>query len=175
MRTYMFLVLSSLLLAGIPISSQAEVKDVNFRYGRGFSGDEFDQFDIAMSMPLEWQKDLGSGWLMHSDLEGILGVLTWDNDTALKLSVMPNLLMTSPSGKLELIAGIGMGVMLGETEFGNDHDLGGPFFLQGNLGVRWYLTESFFAGYRYYHQSNAKIYSNNSSVNLNQVEIGWKF
>ena len=88
---------------------------------------------------------------------------------------MSNVLVTSPAGKLDVIAGIGMGVMLGDTKFSDDHDLGGPFFFQGQVGVRWYFIENIFAGYRYYHQSNAHIYSSNNSVNLNQVELGWKF
>lgn len=170
------LVLVGLLFCGMPDCSQAEViKDVSFRYGRGFNGSDFDQFDIALSTALPWRKTFDSGWLMHSGVEGIMGVLTWDGDTAVKPSVMANLLITSATGKLDMIAGMGMGVMLGDTEFSDDHNLGGPIFFQGQAGIRWHFTESFFAGYRYYHQSNAGIYSNNNSVNLNQIEVGWQF
>lgn len=171
-RVVVMVVLSFIILSEV---AQAEINDVSFRYGRGFDGKDFDQFDLVVSMSLPWEKPLDNGWLMHSTIEGILGVLTWDGDTAVKPSVMPNLVFTSPGGKLDLVGGLGMGVMIGDTEFNDDHNLGGEFFLQGQLGLRWYFVENFFAGYRYYHQSNAGIYSSNNSVNLNQVEVGWKF
>ncbi|SHO50864.1 hypothetical protein [Desulfopila aestuarii] len=131
MRTCKILFFAVLSFFAMTMCSQAEVKDVSFRYGRGFDGKDFDQFDIAVSMALPWQRSLNSGWLTHFDVEGILGVLTLDGDTAVKPSVMSNVLVTSPAGKLDVIAGIGMGVMLGETKFSDDHDLGGPFFSRG--------------------------------------------
>lgn len=166
---------SLLLLLLSSISQAAAVSDVSFRYGKGFRGTDFDQFDLAASMDLPWQTTFDSGWVIRSQVEGILGVLTWDGDTAVKPSVMPDLVITSPGGRVDLIAGLGCGVMIGDTEFSDDHDLGGPFFLQGQAGVRFHITKNVFAGYRYYHQSNAGIYDSNDSVNLNQVEIGWKF
>jgi len=154
----------------------AELEDIGFRYGHGFDGNEFDQFDLFLTMDLPWQKTFAGGWMLRSDIEGILGVLTWDGDTAVKPSVMPNLVLTTPGKKVDFIAGLGLGVMIGDTEFDDDeHDLGGPFFFQGQAGFRLHLSERYFLGYRYYHQSNAGIYDSNASVNLNQIELGYRF
>jgi len=156
-------------------TSHAALDNVGFRYGHGFDGKEFDQFDLFLTMDLPWQKTFDGGWMLRSNIEGILGVLTWDGDTAVKPSIMPNLVLTTPGKKVDFIAGLGLGVMIGDTEFDDDHDLGGAFFLQGQAGFRVHLTERFFLGYRYYHQSNAGIYDNNNSVNLNQIELGYRF
>lgn len=153
----------------------AETTSVGLRYGKGFRGTDFDQYDLVVSRDFSWQKSCPYGWRMRSDIEGILSVLTWDGDTAIKPSVMPNLILSSPGKKVDLIAGIGLGVMIGDTEFSDDHDLGGAFFFQGQAGFRVSITENIFLGYRYFHQSNADIYDRNASINLNQVEIGWKF
>jgi hypothetical protein len=118
------------------------------------------------------------GWVLHSEVDGILSVLTWNGDTAVKPSVMPSLVLSSPAGQVDLIAGVGVGWMFGETDFGDDgdqHDLGGPFFLQGQVGFRVNVTDKVFVGYRYFHQSNAGIYNHNASVNINQIELGWSF
>lgn len=165
-------VLALLLVAGI---SQAQLASVGLRYGHGFGGEDFDQYDLSVSMALPWQRSYDSGWLLHADVEGLIGVLTLDGDTAVKPSIMPSLILTSPGKRIDFLAGLGFGVMLGDTEFSDDHDLGGPFFLQGQVGFRVHLTDKFFTGYRYYHQSNAGIYSSNDSVNLHQVEIGYRF
>ncbi len=156
-------------------ASSFELASVGVRYGQGFRGTDFDQYDISATMDLPWQKECPYNWLLHSDIEGILSVLTWDGDTAVKPSVMPNLILSTPGGMVDFIAGLGLGVMFGDTEFDGDHDLGGAFFFQGQAGFRVNVTDNVFVGYRYYHQSNAGIYNSNDSVNLNQVEIGWKF
>ena len=159
----------------IASSSWAEPGSVGVRYGKGIRGKGYDQFDLYASKDLSWQRSWPDSWLLRSDVEGILGVLTWDGDTAVKPSLMSNLILSSPGKKVEFVAGIGLGVMFGDRYLSDDHDLGGPFFLQGQAGFRVSLADDFFVGYRYYHQSNGKIYANNDSVNLNQIEIVRKF
>lgn len=160
----------------LPTISPAEVTDVGLRYGRSFGDTDFEQYDLSASLDLPWRKTYSSNWLLRTGLEGMASVLTWDGDTAFKPSLMTNLLLSSPGGRVDFIVGLGLGVMIGDTEFDDgDHDLGGPFFLQGQAGFRLGLTDNVFIGYRYFHQSNAEIYESNDSVNIHEVEIGWRF
>lgn len=156
-------------------ASSFELSSAALRYGKGFRGTDFDQYDLSATMDLPWQKKCAGDWLLHADVEGILSLLTWSGDTAVKPSIMPNLIISTPEGLIDFIAGLGLGVMLGDTEFDGDHDLGGAFFFQGQAGFRVNVTDTIFVGYRYYHQSNAGLYNSNDSVNLNQIEVGWKF
>lgn len=159
-------------------AAQADLSKVGLRYGKGFQDADFDQYDLFVSMELPWRTEVSSGWVLRSEIDVFLSALTWDGDTAVKPSVMPNLVLSTPGGRVDIIAGLGVGYMFGETDFGDDSDqqnLGGPFFLQGQLGFRLNVTDDIFLGYRYYHQSNADIYSENDSVNLNQLEFGWSY
>lgn len=128
--------LSCLLLVGITLfvpklaMTEIRIKDLSFRYGYSLKDDEFDQYDAAITVPLSWQKQYASGWLLHSNMEGILSLLTWSGDTAVKPSIMPNLVLTTPNKKVDFLAGLGLGVMIGDTEFGEDEDLGARSFFK---------------------------------------------
>lgn len=110
--------------------TEIRIKDLSFRYGYSLKDDEFDQYDAAITVPLSWQKQYASGWLLHSNMEGILSLLTWSGDTAVKPSIMPNLVLTTPNKKVDFLAGLGLGVMIGDTEFGEDEDLGARSFFK---------------------------------------------
>lgn len=171
----LFFTLLFCLMASV---SWAELSRVGLRYGKGFLDSDFDQYDLYVSMDLPWQTEAPLGWMLRSEIDGILSVLTWDGDTAVKPSIMPSLVLSSPGRKVDIIAGMGLGWMFGATDFGDGSDrseLGGPFFLQGQLGFRLNVTDKIFVGYRYYHQSNAGIYNENNSVNINQIELGWNY
>jgi hypothetical protein len=161
----------------LPAGSGAAETSFGLPYGRGFGDKEFNQYDLHLNLALPWEKSLSSGWRMHGDLETILSLLELE-EQAFKPSLMSNLVLSSPEGKVDVFFGVGFGAMFGETEFPAEDEtfnLGGAFFLQGQAGVRVYMTDHFFAGCRYYHQSNGGIYDYNDSVNLAQVEIGWRF
>ena len=160
-----------------PVMSRAEMPSVGLYYGRGLGETDFNQYDLHVALPLHWQKSFSSQWVIHSDIEAIVSVLEHE-ETAFKPSLMVNMIFSSPGNKVDIIAGLGAGFMIGDTLFKDDesyHDLGGPFFMQGQVGIRLYLTDHIFAGCRYFHQSNAGIYEQNDSLNLGQFEIGWRF
>ena len=156
-------------------TSWAELASVGIGYGKGFRGTDFKQLNLQFSVDLPLHRLNRNSWVLRSDIEGILSVLTWGDDTAFKPSIMPNIILSSPGGKLDLLAGIGFGYMIGETTFGGDHDLGGPFFFQSKIGFHIGLTSNTYVGYHYYHQSNGGTYSSNDSVNSNHIEVIWKF
>lgn len=160
--------------AGPSGSGAADVSSLSLRYGNGFGGTDFHQVDLACSFPVLLQPH-SEDWALSAEVEGIFSVLTLGGESVYKPSVMPNLILSSPGRRVDYLLGIGAGVMFGDTDFNNEHSLGGPFFLQGQAGIRVRIADNIFIGYRYYHQSNGKIYHHNSGVNLNQVELSWKF
>lgn len=173
-----FCIALTLTFCLISNAAQAELSGVGLRYGKSFQDTDFDQYDLFVSVDLPWRMEFSRGWMLHSEIEGILSALTWDGDTAVKPSVMPNLILSSPGGKVDILAGFGFGYMFGGTDFGDGGDqqnLGGPFFVQGQAGFRLNVMDNIFLGYRYYHQSNAGIYNENDSVNINQIELGWNY
>lgn len=173
-----FCIMLTLSFSLMSNTAQAELSRVGLRYGKSFQDTDFYQYDLFVSMGLPWQTEVPWGWVLRSEVDGLLSVLTWDGDTAVKPSIMPNLVLSSPGRRVDLIAGLGAGYMFGETDFGDISDqqnLGGPFFLQGQVGFRLNVTDGIFLGYRFYHQSNAGLYTENDSVNINQLEFGWNY
>jgi hypothetical protein len=130
---------------------------------------------MSFTKDLDYSKKIGDQWTLRSDIEGVVGVLSWDGDIAVKPSVMSNLILSTPVRKVDIVAGVGFGVMFGDKVFNDDHDLGGAFFVESVLGFRYRISSKSYLGYHYYHQSNGKMYANNDSVNLHQIELTWKY
>lgn len=167
----------SLLLIGFLVlvnASQVSANNIGIRYGNTVNRISLSLYDLYGSLDLPWSWNLGPGWTMRSDIEGILSILDGDGDSSFNPSIMTKLIFTSPNKRFDWLAGFGVGALTGSTEF-VDHDLGGPLFFQGTLGARFGLTENLFAGLRYYHQSNFSIYDSNDSLNLLQGELVWEF
>ncbi len=86
--------------------------------------------------------------MLSAEVEGIFSVLTWSGQSVYKPSVMPTLILSSPGRRVDYLLGIGAGVMFGDTDFNHEHSLGGPFFLQGQAGIRVRIVDKIFIGYR---------------------------
>ncbi|WP_163338503.1 acyloxyacyl hydrolase [Desulfopila sp. IMCC35008] len=151
----------------------ADLRDIGIRYGNTFTGADLDQYDAYVSFDLPWSYDFASGWKLESGCEVSLSALDGEGENAFKPSVLGYAESTSPDKKFHLLAGFGAGLM-SEYIFG-EYDLGGTFFFLGTLGFRINLTEHILLGFRYLHQSNAELYDSNDSLNMNQIELIWKF
>ncbi|WP_163340727.1 acyloxyacyl hydrolase [Desulfopila sp. IMCC35008] len=151
----------------------ADVRDIGIRYGHTFTGADLAQYDAYVSFDLPWSYDFASGWKLESGCEVTLSALDGEGETAFKPSVLGYAESISPDKKIHLLAGLGAGLMSEDT-FG-EYDLGGSFFFLGTLGFRINLKEHILLGFRYLHQSNAGIYDNNDSLNMNQIELVWEF
>lgn len=119
----------------------------------------------------------GQGWRIRYsvELEGadIIGDgVDGDTRQTFRLSLMPQAHLWLGE-MVRLTAGLGAGFMAGEVEF-EDHDLGGPFLLNSKLGAELVMG-SWSVGYTFYHQSNAGIYDNNASLNMNCVGVSFHF
>jgi len=146
-------------------------------YGKEFrENTDLSQIELFYRMPLSYQKELGDTWLLTTDLE-FAGAVIDDNDSETsstgRLSLMPQI-MLSPNDSFHFLFGIGLGFMMGETEF-EEHNLGGPFFISSKFGIQFLFAEHFGLEYNYYHQSNAGIYEYNSSLNMNYIGISYTF
>lgn len=171
MKRKCFCIVATVFFCMTATTSWAELSSVGIGYGQSFRGTGFEQYNLQFSMDQPSHKVFSNSWGLRSDLEVVLSILTWDGDTAFKPSVMRNIILSSPRGKVDLLAGIGVGVMFGDTVFSDDHDLGGPFFFQSKIGFHIGVSSKYYVGYHYYHQSNGRIYNSNDSVNSNHIEL----
>lgn len=146
-------------------------------YGKEFRGNtDLSQIELYYRMPLSYQKDLGEVWKLSTDVE-FAGAIIDDNDSETsstgRLSLMPQMVLC-PNDSVHFLFGVGLGFMMGETNF-YDHNLGGPFFLSAKFGIQCILWDHLGLEYNFYHQSNAGIYEYNASLNMNYVGLSYTF
>jgi hypothetical protein len=146
-------------------------------YGRQVIGNtDVEQYEIFIREPLPYKTMLGDTWLVSSDVEIGMAMIREsgvDHSEIGRVSLMPQLVV-SPYDRIQFVFGLGAGFMGGDTEF-TKHDLGGPFFLASKLGLRFFFGEGWGVEYVYYHQSNAGIYENNASLNMQQLALFYTF
>ncbi len=146
-------------------------------YGKEFrENTDISQGEIFYRLPLSYTKDLSDVWKLTSGLE-FAGAVIDDNDSETsstgRVSVMPQVKL-SPNDTVHFLFGLGLGFMMGETDF-EEHNLGGPFFFSSKIGLQFLLGKHFGIEYNYYHQSNFGIYDYNASLNMNYIGISYTF
>lgn len=149
---------------------------VGLRAGTSLRGEDIKQYDVFFARNLPWTKPLDSGWQLESAAELTMSVLQRDAEDegdGFSGSVSADLLLVSPKRLVSFNSGIGAGVLSDSTL--GDYDFGGPVFFLFHAGAALHLTPRLTLGYRYSHQSNGKIYDNNPSLNLHQLELRFSF
>ena len=167
------IVISWAVLAAMPATS----RELGAAYGREFwENTDIEQYEIFFREPLSFEREFESGFRLLSAVEigaALIREAESDKDEAGRFSAMPQLIL-SPHPNVNLFAGLGVGFMVGNTEF-TEHDLGGSFLLNAKIGIQFLLGQHFNIGYFYYHQSNADIYDHNQGLNMNNVLLSYSF
>ena len=167
------IVLSWAVLAAMPATS----RELGAAYGREFQENtDIEHYEIFFREPLPFERQFESGFRVLSAVEigaALIREAQSDTDEGGRFSVMPQLIF-SPHPNVNLVAGIGVGFMVGNFEF-TEHDLGGAFLFNSKLGIQFLLGQHFNIGYFYYHQSNADIYDHNQGLNMNNVLLSYTF
>lgn len=171
----LLLVVMGLSTAFIPSTLLAV--EVGLGYARQMrSESELDQYEIFDRYPLSYTTEWFNIGKVTTAVEfGAALLHYYGPDAAVtgRFSAMP-MIIVSPVEHFNILAGIGAGFMVGQTEFG-DHDLDGPILFNAKIGLQFLLGESWGMEYTYYHQSNGSIYDSNDSLNMNQLSVTYRF
>ncbi len=155
----------------------APAAEVGFGYGREtHSETQLEQYEIFDRHPLPYTAQWGDIFKLSTAVEfGAALIHYYGPDEAVtgRFSATPMVIL-SPHNKINIIAGIGAGFMVGQTEFG-EHDLSGPFLFTGKVGLQILLGESWGIEYTFFHQSNGSIYDSNDSLNMNELAVTFRF
>ena len=159
------------LIVMLPSHSRAgEVLLESFQVRGGFSGgspigeeetENFYQGDVALSVRLPWQWEVGSGWIFRTRMLGSAGVLRGAQDTAGVFTFVPvDVAFGRKDGLVTIDMGAGGGLFTRQT-FGIQ-DFGGPFQFVWTFGITSRFAGPFGAGYHFQHYSDATIYGSES-------------
>lgn len=151
--------------------------EVGLGYGRQMRSEtDLEQFELFGRQSLPFTTDWGDTIRLSSALEyGAALIHYYGPDDAVtgRFSIMPMAIL-SFHPNINVLAGIGAGFMVGQTDFG-EHDLDGPVLFNAKIGFQALLGKSWGIEYTFYHQSNGSIYDNNDSLNMNQLALTFRF
>jgi hypothetical protein len=136
--------------------------------------EEFRQHDIAASFKLPWAWYAMSGWGVGTRVMTSAGVLSGSEETALFVSVIPQVVFGGRDGRFALDMGAG-GAALSRHRFG-EQDFGEPlqFALTASISIPLYKKLS--VGYRFLHYSDGGLYgSYTTGADLHTAELSCRF
>lgn len=186
-RSFLFSLLASLALATlICTSSFAEYPTlisigprVGFSQKAPFLGQQqkyyFHMTDVAAVFRLPWSWPLGGNSLnLETRLITSAGLLQAAGDSALMVTIVPDLALSVWEGLITFDAGAGAG-FFSNYKFG-EQDFGGPVQIVATLGVTINPFSHVYAGFRAQHFSDAGLYGPSSlGVDMYIVELGYRF
>jgi hypothetical protein len=82
MKRKCFCIVATVFFCMTATTSWAELSSVGIGYGKSFRGTGFEQYNLQFSMDQPSHKVFSNSWVLRSDLEVVLSILTWDGDSA---------------------------------------------------------------------------------------------
>lgn len=170
------LALLALLLTTVPLASAAAgtVVSIGARFGEGASYGDHRQFEgqelFLRVEPAAWQALWPN---VRGGFEFAGGRFRNGGRKANALLAGPVLVWQRPSQRWALEAGLRL-TWLSEHELGN-RDLGGLFQFTSHLGFAWHFNAHLAAALRLQHTSNARIYDNNPGLDLQMLELRYRY
>jgi hypothetical protein len=136
--------------------------------------ERFQEYDVAANFKLPWAWYSQSGWGAGIRMMASIGALHGSGDTALLLSLIPQVALGSQDGRFTLDVGAG-GALLSRHHFGTQ-DYGGCFQFALTTGVSVPLFKSLGIGYRFLHYSDAGIYGpHKTGADFHMTELTYRF
>jgi hypothetical protein len=136
--------------------------------------EQFREYDVAANFRLPWAWYSQSGWGVGTRLLASAGALNGAGETALVVSLIPQVAFGSQDGRFTLDMGAG-GALLSRHNFGSQ-DYGGYFQFALTVGVGVPLFKRLGVGYRYLHYSDAAIYGpHNTGADFHMLELTYRF
>jgi hypothetical protein len=178
------LLLSFIWTLLVPVSSYSEeMRLLNLSFRARFSGattlgeqqpEEFEEYDLAATFGLPWQRYSSSGWGVGTQLMASAGIMRNGGDTGLVVSLIPMVALGSEDRRFFLDAGAGV-ALLSKYQFGTQ-DYGGPFQFALTAGAGFPIYKRLGLGYRFLHYSDAGLNGPDTiGADFHMIEFRYSF
>ena len=136
---------------------------------------DFNQIDLAATVRLPWEKELGGGWILGTRMLASIGALRGGGETNGIVTVVPlDIVVGRKDGLLAIDMG-GGGALLTDYKFGRQN-FGGAGQFVWTFGVTSRLAGPLGVGYHFQHYSDATLYGQDSrGVDLHLIELIYWF
>lgn len=136
--------------------------------------EDFEEYDLSANVALPWESHATSGWGMGTRLMASAGLLRGTGESALIVSLIPELTLGSQDGRFVLDLGAG-GALFSRHRFGTQ-DFGGPFQFALTLGIGGPLYRQLGLGYRFLHYSDAGVNgSDTTGADFHMIELRYRY
>ncbi len=155
----------------------AETKTLPIGFRTAMSMDRskhyFEQYEIFMLHYLPWKTKFKNNWYMNTKMDIGVAVIDGQGETSGKGSAAVDIFFYPPDSGLSFDTSVGLGLMSDHTH--GEVDFGGPIFVRFHTGVNYQFDSGLSVGYKFYHESNGRIYTKNPSLNMHQFELKMHF
>ncbi len=169
-------------LAGVAQAGELAFESIRLR--GGVSGgsplgkerqSDFNQIDLAATVRLPWEKELGGGWMLGTRMLASIGALRGAGESNGIMTVVPlDIVVGRKDGLIAIDVG-GGGALLSDYKFGRQN-FGGVGQFVWTFGVTSRLAGPLGIGYHFQHYSDATLYGQDSrGVDLHLVELIYWF
>lgn len=136
---------------------------------------DFNQIDLAATVRLPWEKELGGGWILGTRMLASIGALRGGGETNGIMTVVPlDIVLGRKDGLVAIDMG-GGGALLSDSKFGRQN-FGGPFQFVWTFGITSRVAGPLGVGYHFQHYSDATLYGQDSrGVDLHLIELIYWF
>ncbi len=135
--------------------------------------EEFQEYDVSTNFGLPWKRYSTSDWGVGTRLMASAGIMRGGGETALVVSLIPELTLGSEDGRFVLDLGAG-GALLSRHRFGTQN-YGGPFQFALTVGVGVPLYKKLGLGYRFLHYSDAGVNGPDSiGADFHMIELSYR-
>lgn len=117
--------------------------------------EEFEEYDLAASFGLPWQRYSRSGWGVGTQVMTSAGIMRNGGDTGLVVSLIPGVALGREDRRFFSDMGAGC-ALLSKYRFGTQ-DYGGPFQFALTVGAGLRIYKRLGVGYRFLHYSDAGV------------------
>lgn len=169
-------------LAGVAQAGELALESIRLR--GGVSGgsplgkerqSDFNQIDLAATVRLPWEKELGGGWMLGTRMLASIGALRGAGESNGIITVVPlDIVVGRKDGLIAIDVG-GGGALLSDYKFGRQN-FGGAGQFVWTFGVTSRLAGPLGIGYHFQHYSDATLYGQDSrGVDLHLIELIYWF
>jgi hypothetical protein len=150
---------------------------IGIRYGTNAGTDRnssLDRVDVFGSWRTPYAWELTPGWEIGARLNASVGAMRGQQQLSAVGTLVPTLAIADTGNVFSFEIGAG-GALFSQWEYGTVEDFGGPFQFVLDIGVNFRVYKQFGVGYRYQHWSDAGIYGAKRGVDMNMLELSYRY